>query len=508
MNAPPLDDLPQDERDRLVRLARAARLKRQAAIPTLQRGMPFPLSFAQRRLWFVSRMQAESAPYHISIGLRIGGRLDRSALQHAFSALVARHESLRTTFALVGDEPVQIIASGSTDNALHEEDLTDCAARNVLDAAVHEAVAAEARMAFDLEKGPLVRGRLLKLGEAEHVLLITMHHIVSDGWSLGVATDELTALYRARLDSNAEPLPALAVQYADYAVWQRGRLQEASWQAQMKFWRQTLTGAPAVLDLPFDSPRPAQQDFAGGYVELALDPALTSNLKALSQRHGTTLFMTVLTGWAALLSRLSGQEDLVVGAPTANRRRKELAGMIGFFVNVLALRIDLSGDPDVAELLARVKAHALAAHENQELPFEQVVEIVNPPRSTAHSPLFQVSFTWQNNDEGTLHVPGLKFSRLEGHSGTAKHDLSLYLGEVGDRISGGLEYATALFERSTIERYCGYLRQVLQAMVEDDSRSIATLPLLDASERRRLLVEWNATHAAYPDHSCIHELIE
>ncbi|WP_334186391.1 condensation domain-containing protein, partial [Noviherbaspirillum sp.] len=466
MSASPFDDLPQDDRDRLVRLARAAKLKRQTAIPVIERGKPLPLSFAQQRLWFVTRMQMESAPYHISIGLRIEGILDRLALQQAFAALVARHESLRTTFALVNDEPVQVITTGSAELALQEEDLQAC---DELDKAVREAVTTEARVAFDLAKGPLVRGRLLKLGRNEHVLLITMHHIVSDGWSLGVATDELTALYRARLAGITQTLPDLPLQYADYAVWQRGRLQDDAWQSQMKYWRQTLTGAPAVIDLPFDSPRPAQQNFTGGYVELFLDPALTSGLKALSQRHGTTLFMTVLAGWAAILSCLSGQEDLVIGTPTANRRRKELAGLIGFFVNVLALRIDLSGNPNVAELLARVKAQALAAHENQELPFEQVVEIVNPPRSTAHSPLFQVSFTWQNNDEGTLHVPGLKFSRLDGHSGTAKHDLSLYLGEVGDKISGGLEYATALFQQATIERYCGYLRTVLQAMVEDDS---------------------------------------
>ena len=279
-------------------------------------------------------------------------------------------------------------------------------------------------------------------------------------------------------------------------------------QAQSEYWQRTLAGAPAVLELPIDHRRPVQQDHAGAFVELELDAGLTAGLKALSRRHGTTLFMTLLAGWAALLARLAGEDDVVIGTPVANRARTEIEPLIGFFVNSLALRLDLSGSPTVGELLQRVKGRALEAQQHQDLPFEQVVEIVCPPRSLAHTPVFQVMFAWQNSGESDLELPGLTAAPLRIPHSFAKFDLTLSLAEAGGRISGGLEYATALFDRATIERHAGYLRRLLEGMVADDARAVDRLPLLSEAERHQLLVEWNATEADYPRDKCVHELFE
>src|SRR6185436_9551174 len=287
---------------------------------------------------------------------------------------------------------------------------------------------------------------------------VTMHHIVSDGWSLAVFIDELSALYAAYVRGEEDPLAPLPVQYADYAAWQRQWIAGEVLQRQASYWKERLAGAPELLELPADRPRPSQQEFAGGLARIVLDEALTEALKALSKRHGTTLFMTLLAGWAALLARLSGQEDLVVGTPTANRGRAEIEKLIGFFVNTLAVRLDLSASPTVAELLAQVRERALEAQEHQDIPFEQVVEVARPARSLAHSPLFQVMFVWVNTPEGKVDLPGLTLSSLEGPPHiTAKYDLSLKLYESEGRIVGGVEYATSLFDAATVERYAKHL---------------------------------------------------
>ncbi|HEX2520185.1 MAG TPA: condensation domain-containing protein, partial [Castellaniella sp.] len=361
---------------------------------------------------------------------------------------------------------------------------------------------------FDLEAGPLVRGRLIQLSSSEHALLVTMHHIVSDGWSMGVLTRELGALYRAFSEGQPDPLPALEIQYADYAAWQRRRLDGDALRTQAEYWQRTLAGAPALLETPTDRPRPTQQDYAGAEVALELDESLTQDLKELSQRHGTTLFMTLLAGWATLLSRLAGQEEVVIGTPVANRTRAEVEPLIGFFVNTLALRLDLSNSPTVSEMLGRVKDQALAAQERQDLPFEQVVEIVKPPRSMAYSPLFQATFTWQNNETSELELPGLTLAPVSVPYIGAKHDLSLYLSEAGAGIVGALVYAATLFDRSTAERYGGYLRNVLTAMAADDEQAVERLPMLSQVERRQTLVEWNATQTEYQNNQLIHGLFE
>ena len=319
-----------------------------------------PLSFAQQRLWFLSQMEGVSEAYHVPYGVRICGKLDRFALRGALDRIVARHEALRTTFALVNGEPEQRIAPVTEAGfALLEQE----AAGEELEAII----AAEAREPFDLEKGPLIRGRLVRESEEQHVLLLTMHHIVSDGWSMGVLLRELSALYRALREGEADGLPEMGVQYADYAVWQREWMQGEVLQRQGEYWKKTLAGVPELLEVPGDHTRPAEVDYAGSFVPVVLDEELSGKLKGLGRRQGATLFMTLLSGWAALLGRLSGQSDVAIGTPVANRGRGEIENLIGFFVNTLVMRVDLSGMPTVAELVKQVRRQALEGQQNQDI---------------------------------------------------------------------------------------------------------------------------------------------
>jgi amino acid adenylation domain-containing protein len=483
------------------------------AIAPVERSGPLPLSFAQQRLWFLEQLGNLGSTYHIPMSLRLRGELDRGALVRSLDRIVARHEALRTSFPTVDGEPVQHIAPVEGSGfRLVEHDLH--AAPDAEDG-LRRLVQDEASASFDLAHGPLVRGRLIRMAADDHVLLLTMHHIVSDGWSAGVLYRELGALYAAFTRGEPDPLPPLPVQYADYAAWHRRWVEGPVLEAQAEYWRETLSGAPELLELPTDHPRPAKQDFTGASVNVELDEALTAALKSLSQRHGTTLFMTLLAGWAAVLARLSGQDDVVIGTPTANRGRSEIEDLIGFFVNMLPLRVDLSGAPTGAGLLDRVRSLALEAQRNQDIPFEQVVERVRPTRSLAHSPLFQVMFAWQNAPGGGLELPGLAVGQLDpaGSGGSpaqvsARFDLSLALWEDGGRIAGLVEYATALFDRATVERHVGYLRRVLKAMADDDSTPVHRLQLLSAAERRMVVEEWNVTDATFPAGACAHELFE
>ena len=485
-------------------LGAAARAETTEMVP-VDRGSPIPPSFAQQRLWFLEQLDGVGAAYHVPVSLRLRGELDRGALVRALDRIVARHEALRTTFPAVGGEPVQRIAPVEESAfRLAEHDL-----RTAFDAddALRRIVRDEAGAPFDLAHGPLVRGRLVRMAADDHVLLLTMHHIVFDGWSTGVLYRELGALYAAYARGGADPLPPLAVQYADYAAWHRRRVGGAVLEAQAAYWTETLAGAPELLELPADRPRPPRRDFAGAAVAVELDEALTAALKRLSQRHGTTPFMTLLAGWAAVLGRLSGRDDVVIGTPSANRARPEVEALIGFFVNTLPIRVNLSGGPGVGELLERVKARALEAQQHQDIPFEQVVERLQPARSLAYSPLFQVMFAWQNATAGALMLPGLTVAAAgAGDAGSAKFDLTLDLRDDGGRIAGTLEYATALFDRSTAERFAGYLRRALEAMVADERQAVDRLPLLPEAERRRVLEEWNATDRPYPGGLRVHDL--
>ena len=491
----------------LARVLASASAAELTPIVAVERGAHLPLSFAQQRLWFLAQMEGVSEAYHIPMGLRLKGRLDRAALRKALDRIVARHEALRTIFAMVDGEPVQQILSREESRFhLVEHDL-----RGHSDSREELArlAAEEAEASFDLEAGPLIRGRLIRLGNEEDALLITMHHIVSDGWSLGVFKNELSTLYKAFLHGESDPLPDLEIQYADYAVWQRKWMEGEILQQQADYWKNALAGAPALLELPTDHPRPAQQSFSGALAKLELNAQVTAGLKRLSRRHGVTLYMTLLAGWAVLLSRLSGQQDVVIGTPTANRHRLEVERLIGFFVSTLAVRMDLSDSPTVGGLLHQAREQVLAAQQNQDIPFEQVVDLLNPVRSLSNSPLFQVMFGWQNNEQGELQLEGIEAGPLQAaHHRVSRLDLTMALGESGGGIAGVVEYATSLFEAATIERYFGYFRNLLEAMVADDSQVIDRLPFLDAAERDRVLYDWNETRTEFPSGHCVHELFE
>ncbi|WP_246791972.1 non-ribosomal peptide synthetase [Burkholderia perseverans] len=494
----------------LAELAEAVARATRSSLPAIEpadRTGALPLSFAQQRLWFLAQVEGASAAYHIPGALRLRGQLDADALRRALDGIVARHEVLRTRFEREGGQAVQRIDEAGSGFALSLHDLSNLSA-GALDAALAERIEAEALAPFDLERGPLIRGQLVRLGPDDHALLLTMHHIAADGWSMGVLTRELAALYEAGRRGAPAPLPPLPVQYADYAAWQRRLLDGDALREQAAYWRDALSNAPALLSLPTDRPRPARQDFAGAAVPVRLDAGLSAALKALSLRHGATLYMTLLAGWAVVLARLSGQDEVVIGSPAANRMRAETEDLIGFFVNTLALPVDLSGEPGVAALLRRVRARTLEAQARQDLPFEQVVELVKPVRSLSHSPLFQVMFAWQNVEMPALALPGLTLEPLAPVRASAKFDLTLELGEADGEIVGALEYATALFDRATVERHVGYLERVLREMTAREQDPAAALPMLGDAERRRLLVTYNRTEAAYPFVPTVAALVE
>ncbi|WP_438289008.1 non-ribosomal peptide synthase/polyketide synthase [Burkholderia pseudomallei] len=491
----------------LAEHASTAARARDAAIPKAARGEPAPMSFAQQRLWFLARMGGLGDAYHMPIAVRLRGALDVDALQRALSRIVSRHDALRTTFALEGEQPVQRVhADDGAGLRLRIDDLRGCADAGARRARI---LAGQASEPFDLARGPLVRGALVREADDVHTLCVTIHHIVSDGWSIDVFCRELSELYRAFAGGQPDPLPPLPVQYADYAAWQQRGIGGATLHAQAEYWRDALAGAPTLLELPTDRPRPPQPDYAGATVGLALDAPLTAGLRALARRHGATLFMTVFAAWSVLLSRLSRQTDVVIGTPSANRGHAQIEGLIGFFVNTIALRVDLDGAPTVAELLARVKARTLAAQQHQDIPFEHVVERVQPARSLSHSPVFQAMFAWQHASRGEMRLEGLRAEPLDDAARTiAKFDLTLSLRESGDAIDGGLEYASALFERATIERFAGYLRRLLEGMVADDTQRVDALPMLSRDERRDLIERRNATARPYPANSGVHRLFE
>ncbi|WP_394541492.1 amino acid adenylation domain-containing protein [Lysobacter enzymogenes] len=475
-----------------------------AAIVAVPRDRPLPLSFAQQRLWFLAQWPGVSAKYHIPLALRIRGELDRAALRRSLDALFARHEALRSVFDAVEGQPRLRLLAADTAFALTEHDLDASSPTPA------ELSRAEAQAPFDLAQGPLIRGRLLTSAADEHLLLLTQHHIVSDGWSIGVLSSELGALYRAFRQGLDDPLPPLPMQYPDYAAWQGDWLSGERLQRQVGYWREALAGAPALLELPTDRPRPERLDLSGAQVQIALDEDLTRELKRLGQRHGATLFMTLAAAWAAVLSRLSGQRDVVIGTPTANRALAETDGLIGFFVNTLALRVDLDGAPGVGELLSRVRSAALAAQDHQDLPFEQVVETVQPPRRLNHTPIFQVLFNWQNVKAELPDFAGLQVELAATAYEAVKCDLELSLAEVDGRIVGNLAYATALFDAATIERHVGYLVALLRGMAgaESEGRPVEDIEVISAAERTLLLDGWNSTTADFPQDRCIHQLFE
>ncbi|MBM0137263.1 non-ribosomal peptide synthetase [Pseudomonas cannabina] len=482
-------------------LAGAGRSELSLILPA-PRDQSLPLSFAQQRLWFLAQLEGGSEAYNISLALSLRGQLDVTALTAALARVVERHETLRSRFIACEEGAEVVFAELPGSSLLHVEDLRLCPET------LAERVVSEAAAPFDLTRGPLIRGRLLQMEDERHVLLLTVHHIVADGWSMGVLTRELLALYPAFRQSKADPLPELAIQYADYAVWQQSWMSGERLQHQAAYWHQALDGAPTLLTLPTDRPRPAQQDFAGASLAIRLDAHLTAGLRALAQRQGVTLYMTLLTAWGALLARLSGQAEVVIGSPIAGRGRAELEGLIGLFVNTLAVRIDTSSAATGDALLAQVRTRVLEAQDHQDLPFEQVVEIVRPARSLAHAPLFQTTLNWLAGDTSLPDMDGLSLALVEQSTQTAKFDLSLNLGEHGDALVGTLDYATALFDAVTVRRYYGYFEQLLHALVNNEHVLIEQIPLVGEEERQYLLEHFNPTQQHYPQGQTVHALIE
>ncbi|HEX5724711.1 MAG TPA: amino acid adenylation domain-containing protein, partial [Longimicrobiaceae bacterium] len=465
-----------------------------------------PLSFAQERLWFLDRLDPGSTTYNTPWSLRLRGALDIGALERNLSEIVRRHETLRTTFREVDGSPVQVIApfGGFT---LPVEDFSGLAEAD-REMEMRRRVTEDAARPFDLAAGPLFRAALLRLGEEDHVLLVGMHHIVSDGWSIGVLSREFSALYEAYREGRESPLPELPVQYADYAVWQREQLAGEVLERQLSYWKERLAGAPELLELPADHPRPAVQTYRGASVPVELSPELLERLQALGRSEGASLYTVVLSAFQVLLSKYSGSEDVVVGSPMAERTRKEVEGLIGFFVNTMVLRTDLSGDPSFRETLRRVREATLGAYEHQEVPFEKLVAELQPERSLSHSPLFQVMFTLEDAGGGGGALPGLKVSGVGAAMEIAKFDLSLELAATPRGLRGGLNYSTDLFERGTIERMLGHLARVLEQVAADADVRLSRLALTGPEERARVVEEWNRTERAYPRGVCVHELFE
>ncbi|CAJ6519677.1 non-ribosomal peptide synthetase [Burkholderia pseudomallei] len=474
-------------------------------IPLAPRDGRIALSLAQQRLWFLTQLEGVSEAYHMSGAVRLDGLLNREVLQRALNRIVMRHEALRTCFAREEGEPIQVIQPHA-DLTVSYHDLREA---EQSEQRAKDLSQAHASAPFDLSRDLPVRVLLLQLADEAHVVQVVMHHIASDGWSVGVFLQELSALYGSFIAKQDDPLAPLPLQYADYAAWQRRWLASGQLEKQGAFWQTNLSGAPTLLELPTDRPRPPKQSHAGASVEVKLGAALSERVKRLSQRHGVTPYMTLLSSWAAVLSRLSGQEEVVIGSPVAGRNRTEVEALIGFFVNTLALRLDLSSEPTVGELLKRTKAQVLSAQAHQDLPFDQVVERVKPPRSTAHPPLFQVMFDWHNTPARALTMPGLTVSVARTETTTSQYDLVLSMQERNGDIVGHLNYATALFDEQTARRYARYWRRLLEGMTAGSANvSVARLPLLDEAEREQVVHEWNATERAYPIRQCIHQLFE
>ncbi|WP_442923200.1 amino acid adenylation domain-containing protein [Microcoleus sp. A6-C5] len=464
----------------------------------------FPTSFAQQRLWFIDQFEPGNHFYNLPAAVLLKGRLNVVVLELCFKEIVRRHEALRTTFATVDGQPVQVVGQ-NFNFGLQVLDLQKLPEIQ-REAEVKKLAAAEASKPFDLTKWPLLRASLLQLDAEEYVLLLTLHHIIFDGWSIGVFLQELAALYEAFSIGKPSSLPELSIQYADFAIWQREWLAGDRLQTQLNYWKKQLSGTPPLLELPADRPRPPAQTYRGAKESFLIPKTLTAALKKLSRQENATLFMTLLAAFKTLLYRYTGQADIPVGSPIANRNRAEIQGLIGFFVNTLVLRTDLSGDLTFRQLLDRIREMSLQAYAHQDLPFEKLVEELQPDRNLSYNPLFQVAFVLQNAPVAAESIAGLNLTLLDVDNQTAKVDLTLYLEEKQEEISGQFEYSTDLFDAVTIRRMAGHFLTLLEGIAANPDRRIEELPLLGEKERHQLLVEWNDTRSDYSSDRCIHQL--
>ncbi|MEA5574016.1 amino acid adenylation domain-containing protein [Calothrix sp. UHCC 0171] len=479
----------------------------QQVIPKVPRNNQYvPLSSAQERLWFLNQLEGKNTTYNMPCAIRITGNLNITTLEKAFSEIIRRHEILRTNFKFIDDKPVQIIRSEFT----LEIPVIDLHKLSVLEREIQvsQLVKNAAETIFDLENSSLLQLTVLKLSPSEFVLLFTMHHIISDGWSIGILIEELSIIYQAFYLDKPSPLPELSIQYADFSVWQKQYLSEEKIGTQLNYWKQQLQGCSKLLELPTDRPRPAVQTFRGDTQIFDLDIQLKEKLVALSQESGTTLFMTLQAAFATLLYRYSGQSDILIGSPIANRDRSELEPLIGFFVNTVVFRNCLENNPSFTELLTQVREMMLKAYEHQDVPFEQVVEALHLERSLSYSPLFQVMFAMENTAMGELQLPDVTLTPFKQQNTTAKFDLTLSIDETSNGLTADWEYNTDLFDGETITRMADNFQNLLNAITENPQQKLDEIPFLTADEKYQLLVEWNDTQTEYPQDKCIHQLFE
>jgi amino acid adenylation domain-containing protein/non-ribosomal peptide synthase protein (TIGR01720 family) len=492
----------------LARIVESSRNAAQGVAAPPLRPVPregeLPLSFAQQRLWFLWQLEPDSPFYNIPSAVRLTGKLDVAMLERSLNEVIRRHESLRTIVESRDGKAVQVIAP-ELRLRLPVEDLSELPAEE-REAVARRRAAEEAQQAFDLARGPLIRARLLRLAADEHVALYTLHHLISDGWSMNLLIREIATLYTALTAGAPSPLAPLEIQYADYAHWQREWLQGEVLAAQLEYWKRQLGGAPALLALPTDRPRPPVQTYRGAAQPFALSEELSQQLRRLSRKEGVTLFMTLLAAFQALLARYSHQDSISVGTPIAGRNREELESLIGLFVNTLVLRTDLSGEPTFRELLRRVRETALGAYAHQDLPFEKLVDALQPERSLSHTPLFQVMFALQNLPMTAQTLPGLKLEMMEAEVPVAKFDLSLTMIESGEHLTGEFEYNTDLFDQTTIERLTAHFQTLLAAVVTNPEQSVTRLPMLTADESRLILGEWSQAPPQTLPEQCVHQL--
>jgi acyl carrier protein len=456
------------------------------ALVPVPRTDPMPLSFAQQRLWFFSQLESDGSFYNVPRAVRLRGNLHVEALEWSLNQIAARHEVLRTTFSTVDDQPVQVI-SPSVQLRLAVTDLRSMPEAE-RESEAQRLAGEEARTSFDLSQGPLLRPRLLRLADDHHVLLLTMHHIVSDAWSANILFQELEALYSANLEGKPAALPELPVQYADYAFWERNLLTGDGLAAQLAYWRAQLEGAPTLLPLRTDRPRPPAQSFRGAKHTFAIPKEITAQLRQLSQQQGTTLFMTLLAGFQILLAHHSGQRDIVVGTDLANRTRVETERLIGFFINLLPLRTTLpESDMKLSDLLDQVRETALGAYAHQELPFDKLIEELRLERSAAYNPLVQVLFVMQNTPRSPLKLPGIEVGSFGMKIERSKFDFALFMVEAGDGLIGHWVYSTDLFDEATIKGLADLYQAVLAAMPgKHESELGHFFDLLAEAEKQRV----------------------
>jgi hypothetical protein len=489
----------------LLRYSAATRSNAETQIPRAPCDAPVSLSLAQERLWFIEQLEAGTPVFNLSRAVKIFGPLNVAALESSVNTILHRHEALRTKIyddngrAVQRTEPFRPLQLSVTDlSKLSKKDQQRESKRLLSQAA---------RRPFDLGRGRLLRAKLVRLSGAEHILIVCTHHIVADAWSMGVLADELWRSYRAFVSGENPSLAGLPIQYRDYALWQRDESSGAAAEPQLRYWQTKLAGAP-LLDLPTDRARPERQSFRGARQPIKISAPLTRALYDLSRREGATLFMTLLAGFQLLLHRYTGQDDIVVGSPVANRGRRELEALIGLFVNTLALRVDLSGEPSFPELIRRVRESCLNGYARQDVPFEKVVAALRPVRELNRHPLFQAMFVLQNTPRSRRAPAGLRLETVEVDNAGSQLDLSLYLSERDGKLIGYLEYASELFDPVTIARMAGHFATLLESATAHPRHSIATLPLLSETEQRQLLIDWNRTAAKFPADRCIHELFE